>query len=190
MSCLPVPVRAAPAVAGLASCAAAAGDVPPTDREIVVTATRVPRRSTRCSPRSSSSTARRSSAARPATPPTCCASTRGSTSAATAGPARRPPCSSAAPRATTRWCWWTACASIRARSASRRCRTSRRSMIERIEVVKGPRSALYGTDAIGGVINVDHAPRLARRLVRRGRLRRLRHPPGEPQRRRGARRAR
>jgi len=27
-------------------------------------------------------------------------------------------------------------------------------MIERIEVVKGPRSALYGTDAIGGVINV------------------------------------
>lgn len=28
------------------------------------------------------------------------------------------------------------------------------SMIERIELVKGPRSALYGTDAIGGVINV------------------------------------
>jgi vitamin B12 transporter len=28
------------------------------------------------------------------------------------------------------------------------------SMIERIEVVKGPRSSLYGTDAIGGVINV------------------------------------
>ncbi len=28
------------------------------------------------------------------------------------------------------------------------------SSIERIEVVKGPRSALYGTDAIGGVINV------------------------------------
>jgi vitamin B12 transporter len=27
-------------------------------------------------------------------------------------------------------------------------------MVERIEVVKGPRSALYGTDAIGGVINV------------------------------------
>lgn len=28
------------------------------------------------------------------------------------------------------------------------------AMIERIEVVKGPRSALYGSDAIGGVINV------------------------------------
>ena len=28
------------------------------------------------------------------------------------------------------------------------------AMVERIEVVKGPRSALYGTDAIGGVINV------------------------------------
>jgi len=28
------------------------------------------------------------------------------------------------------------------------------SMIERIEVVKGPRSSLYGTDAIGGVINL------------------------------------
>jgi vitamin B12 transporter len=27
-------------------------------------------------------------------------------------------------------------------------------MVERIEIVKGPRSALYGTDAIGGVINV------------------------------------
>jgi vitamin B12 transporter len=28
------------------------------------------------------------------------------------------------------------------------------SAVERIEVVKGPRSALYGTDAIGGVVNV------------------------------------
>jgi vitamin B12 transporter len=28
------------------------------------------------------------------------------------------------------------------------------SMVERIEIVKGPRSALYGSDAIGGVINV------------------------------------
>ncbi len=28
------------------------------------------------------------------------------------------------------------------------------SMIERVEIVKGPRSALYGSDAIGGVINV------------------------------------
>jgi len=28
------------------------------------------------------------------------------------------------------------------------------SLVERIEVVKGPRSALYGTDAIGGVVNV------------------------------------
>src|SRR5690606_22856501 len=26
--------------------------------------------------------------------------------------------------------------------------------IERIEIIKGPRSALYGSDAIGGVINV------------------------------------
>ena len=28
------------------------------------------------------------------------------------------------------------------------------SMIERIEVVKGPMSTLYGADAVGGVINI------------------------------------
>ncbi len=43
--------------------------------------------------------------------------------------------------------------------------------IERIEVVKGPRSALYGTDAIGGVINVITRRGERRRLVDRGRLR-------------------
>ncbi|RPI14916.1 MAG: TonB-dependent receptor [Lysobacterales bacterium] len=32
------------------------------------------------------------------------------------------------------------------------------SLIERIEIVKGPRSALYGTDAIGGVVNVVTRP--------------------------------
>jgi len=37
------------------------------------------------------------------------------------------------------------------------------AMVERIEVVKGPRSALYGTDAIGGVINV-----ITRRGARNG----------------------
>jgi vitamin B12 transporter len=37
------------------------------------------------------------------------------------------------------------------------------AMIERIEVVKGPRSALYGTDAIGGVVNV-----ITRRGAREG----------------------
>jgi vitamin B12 transporter len=36
-------------------------------------------------------------------------------------------------------------------------------LIERIEIVKGPRSALYGTDAIGGVINV-----ITRRGARNG----------------------
>ena len=56
-------------------------------------------------------------------------------------------------------------------------------LIERIEVVKGPRSALYGTDAIGGVVNV---------ITRRGsldgwsaqaRIRRLRHARGKRRRR-------
>jgi vitamin B12 transporter len=37
------------------------------------------------------------------------------------------------------------------------------SLIERIEVVKGPRSALYGTDAIGGVVNI-----ITRRGAQRG----------------------
>ncbi len=36
-------------------------------------------------------------------------------------------------------------------------------LVERIEIVKGPRSALYGTDAIGGVINV-----ITRRGAREG----------------------
>ena len=40
-------------------------------------------------------------------------------------PAKRPRSLFAAPRATTHWCWWTACASIPARSACRRCRTFR-----------------------------------------------------------------
>ena len=38
--------------------------------------------------------------------------------------------------------------------AASRCRISRPDLIERIEVIKGPRSALYGTDAIGGVVNI------------------------------------
>ena len=74
--------------------------------------------------------------------------------AATADPASRRRCSSAAPRATTRWCWSTACASIRARSACPALQNIAPDMIERIEVVKGPRSALWGSDAIGGVVNV------------------------------------
>jgi len=45
--------------------------------------------------------------------------------AAMAAPDRRRPSSSAAPRAITRWSSSTACASTRARSGSRRCRTSR-----------------------------------------------------------------
>ncbi len=47
-----------------------------------------------------------------------------------------------------------ACGSTRARSDCPRCRTWRPELIERIEVVKGPRSALYGSDAIGGVVNI------------------------------------
>ena len=56
-----------------------------------------------------------------------CASCRASRSRASAAPASRPRCSCAARNRTTCWCWWTACASIPARSAPPRSRTSRRS---------------------------------------------------------------
>ncbi len=46
--------------------------------------------------------------------------------------------------------------------------------VERVEVVKGPRSTLYGSDAIGGVINII-TRRAGRRHQRAGRLRQLRH---------------
>ena len=48
-------------------------------------------------------------------------------------------------------------------------------IIERIEIVKGPRSALYGSDAIGGVVNIITAPRRARRRPAAP-ARRIRHP--------------
>ena len=63
-------------------------------------------------------------------------------------------CSFAAPRATTRWCSSMACASTPAPSACPALQNIPPDMIERIEVVKGPRSALWGSDAIGGVVNV------------------------------------
>ncbi|MCP4695537.1 MAG: TonB-dependent receptor [Gammaproteobacteria bacterium] len=40
-------------------------------------------------------------------------------------------------------------------------------LIERIEIVKGPRSSLYGSDAIGGVINIITKPR-AKKLTKTG----------------------
>ena len=46
--------------------------------------------------------------------------------------------------------------------------------VERVEVVKGPRSTLYGSDAIGGVINIITRAARARRQ-RAGGLRQLRH---------------
>ena len=51
--------------------------------------------------------------------------------------------------------------------------------VERVEVVKGPRSTLYGSDAIGGVINIDHPPRRRPGRQRAGGLRRLRHAKRE-----------
>ena len=57
------------------------------------------------------------------------------------------------------------------------------ALIERIEVVRGPRASLYGSDAIGGVVQI---------FTRRGRWRaaRLRDPrrrqPGHPRRHRGS----
>ena len=111
-------------------------------------------RSTPSARRSSSSRATTSSVRSPATSASCCSSMPASRSRATAVPAKLLRCSRAAPRATTPWCSSTACASTPAPSAARRCRTSRPNRIERIEIVKGPRSSLYGTDAIGGVVQL------------------------------------
>ncbi len=99
---------------------------------------------------------------------------RASRSPATAARDRPLHCSRAAPTATTPWCSSTACASIPAPSAAPRLQNIAPESIERIEIVKGPRSSLYGTDAIGGVVQLF--TRGATKTGRRERRRHLRQP--------------
>ena len=111
-----------------------------------------------------------------------------STSPAPAAPARPARCSCAAATPTTRWCWWTACASIRRPRASLDFAHLPLAQIERIEIVRGPRAALWGSDAIGGVIQMftrDPSKAFvdgARRQLRTGRRQRRRRPRARRQR--------
>ncbi|MGX9726459.1 MAG: TonB-dependent receptor plug domain-containing protein [Candidatus Electronema sp. VV] len=60
-------------------------------------------------------------------------------------------------------------------------------MIERIEVVKGPSSALYGSDALAGVVNITSlrtprtslAARLVLRMAEREGQQRRQHQPAQ-----------
>ena len=71
------------------------------------------------------------------------------------GPGQNAGLSSSAARAPAApWCWSTACASARRRSARPSSRRSSLAQIERIEVLRGPASSLYGADAVGGVVQI------------------------------------
>ncbi|MCK7577431.1 MAG: Plug domain-containing protein [Chromatiales bacterium] len=110
---------------------------------------------------------RRSSAARPATSPNCCASTPASTSAATAAPARP---TAVFIRGAESNHTLVLVDGVRINPGHHRPRPALQNilprMIERIEVVKGPRSALYGTRRDRRRDQRDHAPRRAGRLDR------------------------
>ena len=122
---------------------------------VVVTANRapMPRRPTRW-PRSPCSRARTSSAARRPTCSTCWRARPASTSPAPAAPARPARSSCAAATPATRWCWSTACASTPATQGIFDFAHLPLAQVERIEIVRGPRAALWGSDAIGGVIQM------------------------------------
>ena len=63
-------------------------------------------------------------------------------------------CSSAAPRTATPSCWSTACADGSATAGTPAWEHLPVEMIERIEVLKGPAPALYGSEGVGGVVQV------------------------------------
>ena len=88
-----------------------------------------------------------------------------SAAVATSGPpARSPKCEFAARRPITPCCSSTASRSTTRHPATRRgSRLLNADLASRIEVVRGPQSALWGSDAIGGVIAVN-GDRRARRL--------------------------
>ena len=78
--------------------------------------------------------------------------------------------------------WSTACASARPRWGLPALETlSLAPQVERIEVLRGPGSSLYGADAVGGVVHVQIHPRGRRRAALPTSHRgggRLRQPPG------------
>ena len=76
--------------------------------------------------------------------------------------APRPRSASAAPRPITAWCSSTASASTIPQPATRpRFELLGTDALSRIELVRGPQSALWGSEALGGVVAVETADPLA-----------------------------
>ena len=122
---------------------------------VVITATREPRGDRpQHAPTSSSSTPTRSAARAPTRSRTCCAASPACRSSATAGRARARASSSAAPARTARVVLVDGVRVGSATLGQAEFEAFSLAQIDRIEVLRGPASSLYGADAVGGVIQI------------------------------------
>ena len=121
----------------------------------MVTATRTPESLVRHDPSGGADHRRRHPAQRTGlASPSCCSSRPTSRSPPTAGPARPAASSCAARTAATPWCCSTASGVNNAAGGTTPFENLPPSQIARVEIVPGPMSSLYGSDALGGVIQL------------------------------------